>query len=342
MMHEKSKHKINYLLFAAAILLTILIVRFVVASFISPNPYKEHGALSVKDGQLVDEKGKPFQLKGVSTHGINWYPQYINRRSFKTLRDKWGVNVIRLAVYTRGYNAYLDGGDIIQLESVIDHGVRYCSELGMYCIIDWHTLKDYNPDMTEKEAIDFFTKMSERYGEKGNVLYEICNEPSHGTTWGQIKSYARKILPVIREKAPNSIVLIGTPNWCQDIDKAAADPLTGQDNIMYTCHFYAASHKDRERSKLNKALSLNCPVFITELGISRADGNGEVDTASGNEWKKIINAHKLSYCAWNLSNKDESCALIKPDVKKLSGWKTKDLSKSGKWVRKLIKGYIFP
>lgn len=340
-MNGKTNKKANYLLLAAAIFLIILIVRFIVASVITPNPYKDHGVLSVKDGQLVDENGKPFQLKGVSTHGINWYPQYINRRSFKTLRDKWGVNVIRLAVYTRGYDAYLDGGDIIQLDSVIDHGVRYCTELGMYCIIDWHTLKDYDPNMNKKEAVKFFTKMTERYGANGNVLYEICNEPSHGTTWGQVKSYAKTILPVIRKKSPNSIVLIGTPNWCEDIDKAAADPLTDQENIMYTCHFYAATHGDRERAKLNKALALDCPVFISELGISRSDGKGKVDVASGNKWKEIINAHKLSYCAWNLSNKDESCALIKPDVKKLSGWRTKDLSESGKWVRKLIKGFIF-
>lgn len=337
--HEKFNEKILILGLVIVFLMVLPVCRAIFVRIWDSEPYKKHGALSVKDGQLVDSEGKPYQLKGVSTDGVGKYPQYVNRRAFKTLRDKWGVNVIRLALYTEDYNGYLSGGDQKQLESVIDHGVRYCSDLGMYCIIDWHILSDFNPNMHREEAVEFFKKMSYRYRDKGNVLYEICNEPSHGTPWSQVKIYAKHVLKELRKNSPNAIVLIGTPKWCQDVDHAAQDPITEYDNIMYTCHFYAATHKKKERAKLRRALDMGCPVFISEFGICGHDSNGTLDKQSANEWKKIIQAHNLSYCAWNLSNKKEDFAFIKPDVNKLSGWNGWDLTGSGKWVRKMIRGY---
>ena len=323
----------------AAVVFLVFLVNVVNVRF--GVPYKKHGPLSVKEDHLVDSEERPVQLKGVCIPGIAWYPQYINKASFRTLRDEWGVDVIRLAVYTQEYDGYLNGADITQIDSIIDHGVRYCTDLGLYCIIDWHTLSDYDPNMYKSEAVKFFDKMSEKYGKQGNVIFEICNEPSHGTNWTQIKSYAETILPVIRENAPKSIVLIGTPRWCQNIDSAAMDPLTGQENIMYTCHFYAATHKDKERAKLNRALNLGCPVFVSEYGICEADGGGEVDKQSAEIWKHLLDNHNLSYCAWGLCNKDQTFAFLKHDVKKVSGWKKNDLTESGIWVRRTIRGTIF-
>ncbi|MEE3357895.1 MAG: cellulase family glycosylhydrolase, partial [Lachnospiraceae bacterium] len=60
-------------------------------------PYGNHGKLSVSGVDLVDQSGNRFQLKGVSTHGLQWYPQYVNQSAFQYLRDSWGANVVRLA-----------------------------------------------------------------------------------------------------------------------------------------------------------------------------------------------------------------------------------------------------
>ena len=71
-------------------------------------PVATHGRLSVKGADIVDSKGKKFQLRGVSTHGINWDVGYlyVNKAAFQTLRDDWGVNEVRLAMYTSEYNGY--------------------------------------------------------------------------------------------------------------------------------------------------------------------------------------------------------------------------------------------
>ena len=69
-------------------------------------PVSSHGRLSVKGADLVDKNKKKFQLRGISTHGINWEvgSPYVNKAAFKTLRDDWGANAVRLAMYTSDYN----------------------------------------------------------------------------------------------------------------------------------------------------------------------------------------------------------------------------------------------
>lgn len=42
-------------------------------------PVSANGRLQVKGGRIVNAKGKPFVIKGVSTHGLSWYPQYVNK-----------------------------------------------------------------------------------------------------------------------------------------------------------------------------------------------------------------------------------------------------------------------
>ena len=103
-------------------------------------PVSEHGRLSVKGTKLVDQKGKTFQIKGVSTHGLSWYPEYISKKAFKDLRDKWGANTVRLAMYTAEYNGYCTGGSANRknLKKQIDTGVKAATDLGLYVIIDWH------------------------------------------------------------------------------------------------------------------------------------------------------------------------------------------------------------
>lgn len=302
----------------------------------SGTPY--HGALSVKGVDLVDKSGQPYQLKGVSTHGLQWFPQYVNEDAFRTLRDDWGANVVRLAMYT-GEGGYVEGGDRASLESTVDKGVSCATKLGMYVIIDWHVLNDSS--LHADEAADFFSRMSAKYASNGNVLYEICNEPKNGNggeTWQKVKAYADRVIPAIRANDSDAIIIVGTPTWSQDVDQVAGDPVADPQNVMYALHFYAGTHKDNIRQKLKTARAAGTPVFISEFSICDASGNGGIDYDSANAWKQLINENNISYCAWSLCNKNETSALISPGCQKLSGWDAADLSDTGKWVRSMIKG----
>lgn len=300
-------------------------------------PVANHGKLSVKGTNLVDKNGNPFQIKGVSTHGIQWFPEYVNKDAFKTIRDEWGANCIRLAMYT-DESGYCNGGDKASIKQTVNDGVSYATDLGMYVIIDWHILHDLDPNKYKTEAISFFDEMSKKYKDYDNVIYEICNEPNGGTTWSQVKSYAEEVIPVIKANNPDAIIIVGTPTWSQDVDQAAKDPIKGYTNIMYTIHFYAATHKDDLRNKMSSAIASGLPIFCTEFGICDASGNGSIDKDSANKWIASMNDNNVSYCIWNLSNKNESSSLISSGCDKKSGWTESELSEEGKWYVDVLNG----
>lgn len=296
------------------------------------------GRLHVKGTKLVDKKGHEVQLRGVSTHGLSWYPQYVNDKCFAQLHDKWGANVVRLAMYTEEYNGYCSGDakNRSDLKKLIKKGVRLAKKHKMYVIVDWHILSDGNPNSHKKEAKAFFREMSREFKGYNNVIYEICNEPNNGTSWKEIKSYARSVISTIRKNDKKAVIVVGTPTWSQDVDQAAADPIKG-DNIMYALHFYAATHKADLRNKMIAAINKGLPVFVTEYGICDASGNGAIDKEEANRWVQTMDEYGVSYIAWNLSNKQESSSIIKSSCSKVSGFKKSDLSDEGKWLYHLLR-----
>lgn len=297
------------------------------------------GALQVIGTQLCDEKGNPVMLRGISTHGIAWFPDYVNEAAFREFHEEWGANVMRLAMYTAEYNGYCSGGDKDWLKSLVKNGVEYATQNDMYVIIDWHILSDGNPNTYKEDAKAFFQEMSSTYANQDNVIYEICNEPNAGTSWSEIKAYANEIIPVIRANDSDAIIIVGTPNWCQYVKDAAADPITGYDNIMYALHFYAATHTDWLRNDMVSALDAGLPIFVSEYGICDASGNGAIDENQANAWIELLNEKGISYCGWNISNKAETSAIFNSSCTKTSGWSVEDLSESGKWQYEMLRKY---
>ena len=302
----------------------------------SGTPYDNHGKLSVKGIDIVDKNGEKYQLRGVSTHGIAWFPQYVNKDAFQTLRDDWGANLVRIAMYTDEGGGYCTDGNQSELKKLVSEGVEAATELGMYVIVDWHILHDLTPLKYKDEAVDFFDEMSTKYADYDNIIYEICNEPNGSTTWDEVKEYADIVIPVIRKNDKDAIIIVGTPTWSQDVDIAVGNPLSDYDNIMYAVHFYAATHKENLREKAKKAMDAGLPVFISEFSICDASGNGGIDYDSADEWIDFINENNLSYASWSLSNKNETSALIAPDCDKTSGWSDDELSETGEWLKDTI------
>ncbi len=293
-------------------------------------PFSEHGRLSLNGTDIVDKNGEIFQLKGVSTHGINWYPEYVNKEAFEDL-SAYGVNAIRLAMYTEDYNGYCNSENQQALEQVIYDGVQFCTELGLYVIIDWHILNDKNPNQNKETAKQFFEKMTKKYENQDNIIYEICNEPNGDTTWEDIKIYAEEVIPIIRNHDKDALIVVGTPNWSQDVDIASANPITGYNNILYAAHFYAATHKEDLRNKVKKAIDNGLPVIISESNICEASGNGKIDYDEGHKWMELIQQHHLSCFAWSLGNKDETASFLKASVSKKNGFVKDDFSETGIW-----------
>lgn len=300
-------------------------------------PVSQHGQLSVKNGQLVDKNGKGYQLRGMSTHGLTWFPEFVNESAFKTLRDDWNTNVVRLAMYVDEWgNGQCYMGNKSGSLELLEKGVDICIKLDMYVIIDWHVLNPGDPSKYTNEAKSFFETVSKRYAKYPNVIYEICNEPNGGASWsGNIKPYAEKIIPVIRKNAPNSVIIVGTPTWSQEIDKPLSDPLNYK-NVMYAFHFYAATHAGL-RSNVENCVAQGLPVFVSEFGTCDASGGGANDFNETQKWLSYFDKQGISYCNWSICNKDETCSVLRPGTSANGNWSESNLTENGKWIRNWLR-----
>lgn len=296
------------------------------------NPVSQHGKLSVNGTNIVDKNGNIFQLKGISTHGLQWFPQYVNQEAFNYMRDEWKINTVRLAMYSAPNDGYTT-----DLHKLVSDGVEYAKNSGLYVIIDWHILSDGNPNINKASAINFFKEMSTKYKDYENVIYEICNEPNGDVQWERdVKPYAQEVITEIRKIDDDAIIIVGTPTWSQDVDVVAQSPITGFENIMYTLHFYSATHKEYLRQKAMTALNSGLPIFVTEFGICDASGNGNIDINEANQWIDFLNKNNISWVCWNLSNKNESSAILK-NTDKVTNWTEAELSDEGKWLVETLK-----
>ncbi|MDP4181621.1 MAG: cellulase family glycosylhydrolase [Bacillota bacterium] len=336
LLEKKSKIKVGIsVLLSISIILTMVFTMQVTQAFAAGSVVAANGQLKVVGSQLCNSSGQPIQLKGMSTHGLQWFGSFANANSIKWIRDDWGATVIRAAMYTA------EGGYISNpttSKNKVKEIVQAAIDLGIYVIIDWHILSDNDPNLYKQQAKDFFKEMSALYGSYPNVLYEICNEPNGGVTWSQnIKPYAQEVIPVIRANDPDGVIIVGTSTWSQDIDAAADNKLTFS-NVMYTCHFYAGTHGQSLRDKIDYAMSKGAAIFVTEWGTSDASGNGGPYLTDSKTWLDFLASRKISWANWSLCDKSEASAALNPGASVNGGWTDSNLSASGKFVKSNMKG----
>ena len=291
------------------------------------------GALHVGDGRLQDAEGRTVQLKGVSTHGLTWFPDFVSEKLFRQLSGDWGANLVRLAMYS---DVYCGGQQDESLE-LMKKGIDAAIAADLYVLVDWHILEDGDPNEHIDEAIAFFERISSEYAGVPNLIYEICNEPNGETSWSDVVRYSSRVIPAIRANSPDAVIIVGTPEFDRNLGSAVLRPLDF-DNVMYTLHFYAASHDAGLREELEKALEAGLPVFITECGLSEASGDGTIDFASAAAWFSYLNEQQLSYAVWNFSNKLESSSMLRPEYDPAKDMTDDDLTATGLWVRELLRG----
>jgi aryl-phospho-beta-D-glucosidase BglC (GH1 family) len=297
-----------------------------------PDGVEANGFLLVKNGGLVNCEGRPVQLRGLSSHGLIWFPQYVNIRAMADLRSR-GANLFRAAMYADSlHEGYNDNEISKRLNfSLMCLAIENALAADMYIIVDWHLLQDKNPLVTVEAARVFFNEISSRYPDQPGLIYEICNEPSGETTWADIQAYARQIIPVIRANAPRAVILVGTPNHSADLSKVREAPLD-YENLMYAYHVYFdAAPGDDYQAKIDPMLDAGLGVFISEWGIGRLENSLE-GAAEVHGFLDYCRRRRISWANWSLSNKDESYSAVKPDCQKLSGWTDDDLTLSGRIV----------
>jgi len=311
----------------------IVIICYLLFSNISvfTQDVKYHGQLKVKEVNILNKNNEIVVLKGVSFGWHNWWPRFYNSEIVKYLKEEWKCNVVRLAMGIEPENGYLKNPD--WSEALIEKVVEAAIENDIYVVVDWHSHNIYI-----KEAIDFFTKIAKKYGDKPHLIYEIFNEPER-ISWEEVKRYSIEVINAIRQYDPDNIILVGCPHWDQDIHIVADNPILDYENIMYTVHFYAAAHKQPLRDKVVYALNKKIPIFVSECGAMNYDGNGSIDYDEWNKWMQLIYENKLSWIAWSIADKDETCSMLNKTASSTGNWDEKEIKEWGKLVLKTLKSF---
>lgn len=301
-------------------------------------PVSVNGQLHVCGVNLCNQYNRPIQLRGMSTHGIQWFSKCYNNASLDALAEDWKSDLFRVAMYVQEQGYETDpAGFTSRVNSLVD----MAEARGMYAVIDFHTLTPGDPNYNLDRAKTFFASVAARNADKKNVIYEIANEPN-GVSWTAIKNYAEQVIPVIRAADPDAVVIVGTRGWSSlgvsdgsDESEIVANPVNAT-NIMYAFHFYAASHKDNYRTTVSRAAS-QLPLFVSEFGTVSATGGGAVDRASSIAWLDLLDRLKISYANWTYSDANEGSAAFRPGTCNGSDYSSSGvLTESGALIKSRI------
>ena len=292
-----------------------------------------HGLLQQNGNKIVDKNNEPVSFAGNSFFwsNDNWGGErYYKAEVVSWLKDDWKTTIVRAAMGVEDPGGYLDNktANKNRVKTIVDAAI----DEGIYVIIDWHS---HHAEDNTNEAALFFQEMANLYGEYDNVIYEIYNEPLDISWSTIIKPYAISIIAAIRSIDPDNLIVVGTPEWSQRVDLAAADPITGYSNIAYTLHFYSIHHQQWLRDRASAALESGIALFVTEWG---SIGYSLVDSEA-NEWMAWCFTNKISHCNWAVNDKEEEWSILIPDASTTGGWSDDDLTKAGKLARNIIRNW---
>ncbi len=316
--------KISILAFA------IIVQSFCLVAQIQKSPVNLHGSLRVEGNQMVDKTGLPPQLRGISLSWSLWGgKKYYNPEVVAWLVRDFHINLLRASMGVQPKGGYLTNREeqMNLVTTVVDKAI---SE-GIYVLIDWH---DHNAELHLEESKAFFAIMAQKYAGVPNVIYEIYNEPAR-QSWELVKSYSVEVIKVIRQYDLANVIVVGSPHWDQDVDVAAADPITGFENLVYSFHFYASdpNHQEKLRAKAALAMERGIALFVTEWGVGESNGNGEFNLEKTERWMDWMEKNRLSWAVWNVTDKNETTALMLPGAPANGGWKSEQLSPGGRYMR---------
>lgn len=311
--------------------------------------------LHIEQGQVCDASGQPVSFHGISYGWHNLWPRFYNAGSVTEFSKVWGVKMFRAAIgaddlHETGDNlGYISDpeGALQCLYNVVDAAIAN----NAYVIVDWHS-----HILHLEEATEFFKAVSKRYANCNNVIYEVFNEPvchsfesEHSYEdlgnpeammeyWLRLKAYSEKIIQTITVYSNvHPLILVGNPSWDQRPDLCASAPVEDYDNVAYTVHFYAATHKQELRDRAEAAMAAGCPIFISECAACDASGNGDMDLESWQVWSDWADAHNISMLTWNVGDKNETSAMFTPEAASEGPWPDAVLKPWAQIVRNWVK-----
>ena len=274
-----------------------------VNKYIDQNNVKSIGRLH-KNGQvLADSSGKTIALNGVSLFHIPDYSYMYNEDTLGALK-LWGINCIRIPAYLQ-FRISSDKDTVTRVErgldtaydeiiSEMDRIIETATKEGLYCIIDFHILKEDGDILQYKELAEkFFTHFCEKYSLQDNILYEVANEP-FGTDAENLTTYITDIKALIQSYDRSAVIISGHSgsNYnIGDVQEFYNDLcMAGIHDVFVSRHYYRG--EDIEEWK--KLYDAGVPLVFTEWS--------NADTDDLKPYKRFDHMTKQYLEWWNEKN----------------------------------------
>ncbi|OMP31931.1 glycoside hydrolase family 5 protein [Mangrovimonas sp. DI 80] len=281
------------------------------------NAQSKMSRIGVKGNSFITEVGDTIIFRGLNTSDPDKLKKdgYWNKSYFQEIKN-WGANLVRFPVHPprwneRGHENYL---------KLLDEGIKWAGDLGMYVIIDWHSIGNLRTEMyqsdiydtTPKETYDFWRKIAKRYGNNPTVaFYELFNEPTTynhelGTiTWEQWSEFNKEMITIIRANGGKGIPLVAGFNWAYDLTPVKDTPLDVE-GIAYVSHPYPQKREkpwEKQWTVDWGFVKAKYPLILTEIGFCGPEDPGAhqpviSDESYGDAITNYCDDKEISYMIW--------------------------------------------
>lgn len=268
--------------------------------------------ISVEGNKFVDPDGKTVLLRGLSIADPDKVDGqgHWNKAHFEHVQET-GAKIVRLPVHPVAWRSRTPQGYI----ELLDQAVEWCTELGMYVIIDWHSIGNLskelfqNPmyDTTQRETYEFWRAIARRYNGHNTVaFYELFNEPTTyrgqlGTvSWHEWKKLNENMIALIRAYDPDTVILVAGLDWAYDLTPLLEEPIAAT-GIGYVTHPYAHKRSQPWEPKWEENFGFAAnryPIVATEFGFGGRRESAEEGTQYGRRIVDYLEGKGISWVAW--------------------------------------------
>lgn len=282
----------------------------------SPTPAKLP-LVRVKGNKFVIPDGRTIIFRGLDTSDPDKLQRdgHWDKAYFEAMKS-WGANVVRFPVHP---SAWRRQGQENYLK-LVDQGVQWATELGLYVIIDWHSIGNLKSELfsrasyetSRKETMEFWRTMAVHFKDNSTVaMFELFNEPTvEGgklgiCSWQDWKELNEELITIIRANGAKAVPLVAGFNWAYDLTPVAKEPINAE-GIAYVSHPYPQKRPKPWEAQWTADWGFAAkkyPVILTEIGFCGPDDRGAhipviSDESYGEAITKYADANGISYTVW--------------------------------------------
>jgi len=309
----------------------------------SPNA-KKLPRISVHGNRFVDPRGDILLLKGLSISDPDKieYQGHWSKAHFEKVKGT-GAHVVRIPVHPIAWRERTPAGYL----ALLDSAVEWCTNLGMYVIIDWHTIGNlktelfqdpmYNTSM--RETYEFWRTIARHFSGNNTVaFYELFNEPTlyfnqlGRMSWAEWRETNEDLIAMIRSYDSEAIPLVAGLDWAYDLAPLRDDPVRAA-NVGYVTHPYPHKRSAPWEAKWEEDFGFaagSFPLMATEIGFTMGKEGMADNGPYGVAILDYLEGKGISWIAW-VYDPEWGPAMLK-------SWDSYALTESGEFFVKALQG----